>query len=42
MNYTQNEKIENNKTAVLIGCEPTGHYWFAFAKYVNQNLHSLL
>ena len=40
--WAETPKIENNKTAVLIGCEPTGHYWFAFAKYVNQNLHSLL
>lgn len=29
-------KNENNKTTVLIGCEPTGHYWFAFAKYVKD------
>lgn len=30
-------KNENKKTAVLIGCEPTGHYWFAFAKYVQDH-----
>ena len=28
---------ENNKTVVLIGCEPTGHYWFAFSKYVSDH-----
>lgn len=33
---------ENNKTAVLIGCEPTGHYWFAFAKYVNDHQKTLV
>lgn len=32
----------NNKTAVLIGCEPTGHYWFAFAKYVNDHQKTLV
>lgn len=35
-------KKENNKTVVLIGCEPTGHYWFAFAKYVNDHQKSLV
>ncbi len=34
--WAETLKKENNKTAVLIGCEPTGHYWFAFAKYVND------
>ncbi len=29
-------KTENNKTKVIIGCEPTGHYWFALAKYVTD------
>lgn len=29
--WTEKLKNENKKTAVLIGCEPTGHYWFAFA-----------
>ncbi len=22
---------------VMVGCEPTGHYWFNFARYVKQN-----
>lgn len=35
-------KTENNKTAVLIGCEPTGHYWFAFAKYVSEHKKTLV
>ena len=24
------------KMDILIGCEPTGHYWFTFAKYVKE------
>lgn len=36
------EKTENKKTAVLIGCEPTCHYWFAFAKYVNDHQKRLV
>ena len=35
--WAETLKTENKKTAVLIGCEPTGHYWFAFAKYVNDH-----
>ena len=22
---------------VVVGCEPTGHYWFNFARYVKQS-----
>ena len=40
--WVETLKIENNKTAVLIGCEPTGHYWFAFAKYVNDHQKRLV
>lgn len=25
-----------NKTEIIVGCEPTGHYWFTFAKYVKE------
>ena len=25
------------KMDILIGCEPTGHYWFTFAKYVKEH-----
>ena len=28
--------------AVLIGCEPTGHYWFAFVKNVNDHQKRLV
>ena len=27
----------NGKTDVLLGCEPTGHYWFTFEKYVREH-----
>ena len=33
---------ENGKTDVMIGCEPTGHYWFAFAKYVTDHNHKIV
>ncbi|WP_066715805.1 IS110 family transposase [Clostridium sp. Marseille-P299] len=25
-----------NKKEIIVGCEPTGHYWFTFAKYVKE------
>ena len=28
------EKLKAEK--VIIGCEPTGHYWFNFARYVKE------
>lgn len=28
--WAQNLQKKNNKTTVLIDCEPTGHYWSAF------------
>lgn len=42
--YHWAEKLqkENNKTAILIGCEPTGHYWFAFSKYVSDHQMTLV
>ena len=40
--WAETLKTENKKTAVLIGCEPTGHYWFAFAKYVNDHQKRLV
>ena len=26
--WAETLKRENSKTEILIGCEPTGHYWF--------------
>ena len=40
--WAEDLKIEKNKTDVLIGCEPTGHYWFAFAKYVTEHKMTLV
>ena len=40
--WAETLKTENKKTAVLIGCEPTGHYWFAFVKYVNDHQKRLV
>ena len=40
--WTEKLKNENKKTAVLIGYEPTGHYWFAFAKYVQDHQKTLV
>lgn len=40
--WTEKLKNENKKTAVLIGCEQTGHYWFAFAKYVQDHQKTLV
>lgn len=34
--------LRNDKTDVLIGCEPTGHYWFALAKYVEDHQKKLV
>lgn len=30
-------KTENDKDSVIIGCELTGHYWFALANYVSEH-----
>jgi len=35
--WAQRLQKENNKTTVMIGCEPTGHYWFAFSKYAGDH-----
>lgn len=40
--WSEKLKTDNGKTDVMIGCEPTGHYWFAFAKYVNDHHKTLV
>lgn len=40
--WTERLQKENNKAAVLIGCEPTGHYWFALSKYVSDHQMTLV
>ena len=34
--------VGNDKTDVLISCEPTGHYWCALAKYVEYHQKKLV
>ena len=38
--WAETLKTENKR--LQIGCEPTGHYWFAFAKYVNDHQKRLV
>lgn len=33
---------DNGKNDVMMGCEPTGHYWFSFAKYVSDHKGKLV
>ena len=40
--WAETLQTENNKTKVIIGCEPTGHYWFALAKYVTEHKKTLV
>lgn len=40
--WAETLKTENKKTDVMIGCEPTGHYWFAFSKYVTEHQKTLV
>ena len=40
--WAETLKTDNCKTDVMIGCEPTGHYWFAFAKYVSEHEKTLV
>lgn len=40
--WAEDLKSGNGKTDVMIGCEPTGHYWFAFAKYVKGHNKTLV
>ena len=36
--WVQNVSEKSAKRDILIGCEPTGHYWFTFAKYDIVNI----
>ena len=40
--WAERIKTETAKTNVLIGCEPTGHYWFALAKHVRDHQMTLV
>ena len=35
--WAETLKDGNDKTDIIIGCEPTGHYWFSFARYVTEH-----
>ena len=35
--WVQSVSEESAKMDIIIGCEPTGHYWFTFAKYVKEH-----
>ena len=35
--WVQSVSEKSAKMDNLIGCEPTGHYWFTFAKYVKEH-----
>ena len=37
--WVESLMASNGKFDVLIGCEPTGHYWFALGKYLNDHGH---
>ena len=40
--WTETLKADNKKTKVLVGCEPTGHYWFSLAKYLKDHQKKLV
>ena len=40
--WVETLKSENEKTDAMIGCEPTGHYWFALAKYAKDHKHKIV
>ena len=40
--WIESLKTANSKTTVLIGCEPTGHYWFALGKYLTDHKKTLV
>lgn len=37
VNWLDGYRQSMNAEKVMVGCEPTGHYWFNFARYVKQN-----
>ena len=40
--WAEKIRTDNGKNKIMIGCEPTGHYWFAFAKYVTEHKKTLV
>ena len=37
MEWLEETCKSNNKTKIIIGAEPTGHYWFTLAEYLKEN-----
>ena len=37
MNWLEETCKSNNKTKIIMGAEPTGHYWFTLAEYLKEN-----
>lgn len=37
MDWLEETCKSNNKTKIIIGAEPTGHYWFTLAEYLKEN-----
>lgn len=37
MGWLEETCKSNNKTKIIIGAEPTGHYWFTLAEYLKEN-----
>ena len=35
--WVMNIMRRSDKAKIMAGCEPTGHYWFTFAKYLKEN-----
>lgn len=35
--WVMNIAQRSDKSKIMVGCEPTGHYWFTFAKYLKEN-----
>lgn len=40
--WAERIRTENDKSDIIIGCEPTGHYWFALFKYVTDHKMKLV
>lgn len=37
MNWLEETCKSNSKTKIIMGAEPTGHYWFTLAEYLKEN-----
>ena len=37
MNWLDETCKSNEKDSIIVGAEPTGHYWFTLAEYLKEN-----